>query len=60
MDIEKLSELRGMNKPIIDIEELMMPIIMICKSLLCELHGMNKPIIDIEELMMPIIMICKL
>ncbi|KAK3108743.1 hypothetical protein FSP39_014630 [Pinctada imbricata] len=32
MDIEKLSELRGMNKPIIDIEELMMPIIMILKS----------------------------
>lgn len=32
MDIEKLSELRGMNKPILDIEDLMTAIIMICKS----------------------------
>lgn len=32
MDIEKLSELRGMNKPILDIEDLMTAIIMICES----------------------------
>uniref|UniRef100_K1PIP3 Dynein beta chain, flagellar outer arm n=1 Tax=Magallana gigas TaxID=29159 RepID=K1PIP3_MAGGI len=32
MDIEKLSELRGMNKPILDIEDLMTAIIMILKS----------------------------
>lgn len=32
MDIEKLSELRGMNKPILDIEDLMTAIIMICMS----------------------------
>lgn len=31
MDIEKLSELRGMNKFILDIEDLMIVIIMICK-----------------------------
>lgn len=35
MDIEKLSELRGMNKPILDIEDLMTAIIMICKSFNC-------------------------
>lgn len=43
MDIEKLSELRGMNKPILDIEDLMTAIIMICKSFNCmnivELNG---------------------
>lgn len=35
MDIEKLSELRGMNKPILDIEDLMTAIIMICMSFNC-------------------------
>ena len=40
MDIEKLSELRGMNKPILDIEDLMTAIIMICKLLrVCSLIG---------------------
>ena len=31
MDIDSLSELRGMQKPIIDIEDLMAAIIMICE-----------------------------
>ena len=32
MDVDRLSELRAMSKPIIEIEDLMAAIIMICES----------------------------
>lgn len=40
INIDKLHELRAMQKPIIDIEDLMAAIIMICKLL--ETHSLQK------------------